>query len=574
MSNQLEIKFNDKKNTQNKFTKFLSSKEKLFLYGAIVIFIISLISWTIHFYFSSTEEVPNFGGEYTEGIIGEPLYVNPILSQSNEVDSALSNLIFSSLLKYNEKANLVNDIAESYEISDDKKTYTFKIKKGILWHDGQELDANDIYFTVKLIQDSAFKSSLRGNWEKIKPEVIDDLTIKFELEKPFVAFLNNLTFGILPEHIFGEIPADKFLISDLNLKPIGSGPFIFSDFKKDNQDNIISYQLIANKEYYDQAPFLEKINFNFYSNDEELIAAFNNKEINGFGFSSYEMLDKFQDRKDSSIKSLRMPRYFALFFNQIKSIPLADKNVRKALQYATNKQEIINQVFYGQATEVNGPILNEFGEFRSNLENEKISYNPEKAKEILEEAGWKIGEDGIRAKNDEKLSISIVTTTWIDLQQTAELLKNQWEPLGIKIEITKASISEFQQNFVRPRDYESLLFGQEYFGNEPDPYPFWHSNEKKDPGKNIAVYENKDVDKLLEETREIHDINKRQESYNQFEKIVIDDAPALFLYSPNYVYVINKKIKGIETESIIRPPFRFSDTNEWFINTKRVKKNK
>lgn len=573
MSNQLEIKFNNE-NTKNKFTKFLSSKEKLFLYGAIIIFIVSLIGWTIHFYFSSTEKVPDFGGEYTEGIIGEPLYVNPILSQSNEVDSALSNLIFSSLLKYNEKANLVNDIAESYEISDDKKTYTFKIKQGILWHDGQELDANDIYFTIKLMQDSAFKSSLRGNWEKIKPEVIDNYTIKFELEKPFVAFLNNLTFGILPEHIFGEIPADKFLISDLNLKPIGSGPFVFSNFKKDDQDNIISYQLIANKKYYNQVPFLEKINFNFYSNDEELMTAFTNKEINGFGFSSYEMLDKFQDRKDSNIKSLRMPRYFALFFNQIKSIPLADKNVRKALQYATNKQEIIEQVFYSQATEVSGPILNEFGDFHSNPEIEKINYDPEKAKEILEEAGWKTGDDGIREKNDEKLSISIVTTTWIDLQQTAELLKNQWEPLGIKVEISNASISEFQQNFVRPRDYESLLFGQEYFGNEPDPYPFWHSNEKKDPGKNIAVYENKDVDKLLEETREIHDTDKRQGSYNKFEKIVIDDAPALFLYSPNYVYVINKKINGIETESIVRPPFRFSDTNEWFINTKRVKKDK
>lgn len=576
MSNQTEMEFDfGNSNKKSRFTKFLSSKEKIFLYGAIFVFIVSLISWTIYFYFSSTKEVPDFGGEYTEGIIGEPLYVNPILAQSNEVDLALSNLIFSSLLKYDEKANLVNDLAENYELSEDKKTYTFKIKQGVLWQDGKELKANDIYFTVKLIQDPSFKSSLRGNWEKIRPEVIDDYTIKFTLEKPFVAFLNNLTFGILPEHVFGEIPADKFLITDLNLKPIGSGPFVFSDFKKDDHDNIISYQIIANKDYYGQPPYLKKINFNFYSNDEELINAYIKKEINGFGFSSYEMLDKIQDRKDSVIKSLRMPRYFALFFNQTKSVPLADKNVRNALQYATNKQEIIEQVFYGKATEVNGPILNEFGAFQSNSEIEKIEYNPEKSKEILEEAGWKINnDDGLRYKNETPLSITITTTTWIDLKQTAEFLKNQWEPLGIKVEINNASISEFQQNFVRPRDYEVLLFGQEYFGNEPDPYPFWHSSEKKDPGKNIALFDNKDVDKILEETRETYDLEKRQKSYNEFEKIVSDEKPALFLYSPNYVYVINRKIKGVETESIIQPSFRFSEANEWFINTKREKKEK
>ena len=285
------------------------------------------------------------------------------------------------------------------------------------------------------------------------------------------------------------------------------------------------------------------------------------------------MLDEFQDRKDANIKSMKMPRYFALFFNQIKSVPLADKNVRKALQYATNKQEIINQVFYGQATEIDGPILDEFGEFVSNKEIEKINYDPEKAKNILDEAGWKVGDNGIRKKDNTELSITIVTTTWIDLQQTAEALKNQWEAIGIKVNITNASISEFQQNFVRPRDYESLLFGQEYFGNEPDPYPFWHSNEKKDPGKNIANFENKDVDKILEETRENHDIKKRQENYNKFEKLVSEEYPALFLYSPNYVYVSNKKIQGIETESIVKPPYRFSSANEWFINTKRVKKN-
>ena len=577
MSNQLEIDFNDKKGANDKngsspLSKLLNSKEKLFLYGAIVIFLFSLIGWTVYFYLSSTEKVPDFGGEYTEGVIGEPLYVNPILSQTNEIDAALCDLMFSSLLKYDENANLANDLAENYEISEDKKTYTFNIKKGVLWHDGEELTANDIYFTIKLIQDSAFKSPLRGDWEKIKPEVIDDYTIKFQLETPRVAFLNNLTFGILPEHVFGDVPADKFIITELNLKPIGSGPFVFSSFEKDEDDNIISYQMTSNKDYYGQVPYLDKINFNFYSDDEELINAYTNKEINGFGFSSYEMLDKIQDRKDAKIESLRMPRYFALFFNQTKSIALSSEKVREALQYATDKQEIIDQVFFGQAVKVDGPILDNFGSFHSNQEIERASYDPEKAKSILEEDGWKVGDDGFRYKDGEELSIPIVTINWIDLQQTAELLKSQWEPLGIKVDITTASISEFQQNYIRPRDYQALLYGQEYLGNEPDLYLFWHSSEKNDPGKNIAKYDNEEVDEILTKARETYDVGERQELYNKFEEILNKDYPALFLYSPNFVYVTNKKIKGVESQSIVKPAFRFSEANEWYINTKRTKK--
>jgi peptide/nickel transport system substrate-binding protein len=571
MSKQLEFKLSSTdKPKQLKDT--LPSKEKFFLYGAIFIFLAALITWSINFYFSSTKKVPDQGGEYTEGIVGEPRYVNPILSQSNEVDAILCNTIFSSLLKYNSKTELVNDLATGYEISEDKKKYTLKIKDDVQWHDGEKLTAQDIYFTIKLIQDPNFKSSLRGDWQDVKIEAPDNSTIIFKLSEPYAPFLNKLTFGVLPRHIFEEIPADDFLLSDFNLKPVGSGPFVYSSFKQDEENNIISYQLIANENYYDKKPFLEKINFNFYQEEDLVIDAYSKKSINGFGVLSYEKIKDYEIRKDTEINSLRTPRYFAVFFNQAKSIPLASENVREALNYATNKEEMIQKVFHGYATEVNSPILGSFGEFSNSEEVQKTDYNPEKAKKILDEEGWESQDDGTRKKDDEVLEISLITTQWPALSETANLIKEQWGRIGVRVNVTELSIADIQQNFIKPREYQAILFGQEYFGNDPDPYNFWHSSGKKDPGSNIAMYGDEDVDELIKEARETSDLEKRKENYQKFEKIISEDFPAVFLYSPNYVYLLNKKIKGMEAESIINPALRFSEINEWFIKTKRVKK--
>ena len=178
----------------------------------------------------------------------------------------------------------------------------------------------------------------------------------------------------------------------------------------------------------------------------------------------------------------------------------------------------------------------------------------------------------ISSKDDEILEISLITTQWPALSKTANLIKKQWEEVGVKVNVNELSIADIQQNFIKPREYQAILFGQEYFGNDPDPYNFWHSSGKKDPGSNIAMYDNEDVDKLIKEARETSDLEKRQEKYQEFEKIISEDFPAVFLYSPNYVYLLNKKIKGIKTESIINPALRFSEINSWFIKTKRIKK--
>lgn len=561
--------------SEKKEKRPISKKEKAVLFLAFFIFLGSLIGWSLSYYFKSTKVVADYGGEYAEGYVGKILYVNPLLSQSNEIDAVLTNLIFSSLFKYDNKASLTEDLVDNYEIKEDGKVYEIKLKNNIKWHDGVQFTTKDVIFTINLIKNPAFRSSLRGIFEsddgKIEVEMIDDYNLKFSLNESSASFLNKLTFGILPSHIFQDISPDNFLLNDLNIKPVGTGPFVFYDLEKDSQDHIISYQLIANENYYGEKPYFEKLKMNFYSTEDELIEAYNNKEINGFGITSYDKINQFEEKKDSQIIKVRVPRYFAVFMNEKKSVPLADEKIRQALSLGTNKDEIIEKIFYGYAEKINSPILNNFGNINVNIDED--IYNPEEAKNILDENNWK-EEDGseFRKKNDEELKINIITTQWPALEKTAEIIKEQWKAIGINVEITKAGINEFQQNYIRPRDYEAILFGQEYNGNNPDSYIFWHSSKKNDPGKNIAVYENEEIDKILEEVRKTTDEGKSQELYQQFVENLKKDYPAIFLFSPDYVYITNKKIKGITEESIVSPSLHLGEISSWHINTKRVKK--
>ncbi len=525
------------------------------------------MSWGLVSYYAKTQAVPQFGGEYIEGIVGQPLYINPVISASNGTDEDLVQLIFSSLLKYDSAGNLKNDLAESYEISEDKTLFTFHLKKDVLWHNGQPLTAADILFTINLISDPSYKSPLRYNWQGITTNLVDDSTLTFQIESPYVGFLNNLTFGILPKHIWESVSPDKFTLIDLNLQPIGSGPYKYASLQKDSTGNIISYKLTANPNYFEKKPFISKITLNFYSDDDAALTAYNQKEIMGINSLSPQKLSRIELSKGTQIYRLKIPRYFAVFFNQTKSFPLANDEVREALSYATNREAIIENVFSGNALPVYSPFLP--GLIGFNAEEKRRDFDLEKAKKILEDHKWAEGKDGIRAKDGRILEINLITTDWNDLVQTAEILKEQWTEAGARVNINSLSISDFQQNYIRPREYEAVLFGQT-IGANPDFSSFWHSREKKDPGSNLALFGDDQTDKLIEDGRLDFNNEKRAELYQKLQEKIIEEIPAIFLYSPEYIYPVNKKIRGLEMEILISPARRFSEIANWYLKTQRV----
>lgn len=552
-----------------KFFRIFSAKERITVFLLILTAVISLVATVAGVYFSLTRPIPVPGGEYSEGIVGQPMYVNPVLAGS-EADADLAQLIFSGLFRYDNKGEIVPDLAESYEVSPDGVNYTVRLKKDVKWHDGEPVSADDVIFTIQLIQDPAFKSPLRQNWQGVGMEETDENTIKFILPAPYAFFANNLTVGILPKHVWETVAPANFSLAEYNLRPVGTGPYQVSDFEKDSGGMIMSYKLTANPDYFGEKPFLETIDFEFYPDEDSMIEAFNNKQIFAMSAISPDKIQSVKSKRSTNIYSANLPRYFAVFFNQQKSKVLADREVRKALSMATDRQALIGRIFGGEGKEIWAPIAS--GNFGVADEVKKFEFDPAKAEKTLDDAGWKKEDDGVRKKNGQALQFTLVTTDWPQLLATAEQIAAAWEKIGAKVTIESSSVGDIQQNYIRPREYEAFLFGQSWPTAEPDPYSFWHSSQTRDPGLNLALYSNSDVDKNLEKLREVDDREKRIELYKKFQQTLTDDIPALFLYSPNYLYVVNKKVQGIDIPSLVSADERFAEVSKWYMKTKRVRK--
>jgi peptide/nickel transport system substrate-binding protein len=544
-------------------------REKLIVLGLMATVVGGVLFWFGAIYVSLTKPVPAAGGSYTEGVLGQPAYVNPLFSQTSEADADLSRLVYAGLFAYDRNGRIREDMAEGYEISDEGRRYIVRLKRNVKWHDGEAFQADDALFTFRIIQDPAYKSPLRQNWQGVEVEQIDDYTLAFSLRKPYFGFLENLTVGILPKHVWEGIAPEKFVLAERNLSPVGSGPYQFFDLKKDSNGNILSYEIRAFPGYFSERPaYVSKIVFRFYPDEDSLVDAYNRREVAGMGGLTSGKEGSLQDRKSTRVYELRQPRLFAVFFNETKSVPLAQKEVRRALSAATNRQEIVDSVFHGKAVAASSPFLPQMSGYAG--QSDAGAFDPEGANRMLEEAGW-IMRDGVREKNGAKLEFVLTVPDWPDLVKTANLLRSQWERVGAKVEVSVLGVSDLQQNVLRPREYQALLFG-EATSFVPDPYSFWHSSQKRDPGLNLSLFENKDVDVLLGDARETLDDGERNGMYAEFQRIFAEEMPAVFLYSPSYLYVVNTQVQGIDAESVSAPSQRFQGVTDWYVKTKRVGK--
>src|SRR3989344_4516042 len=520
--------------------KVLSQKERYLIITLSLIIFGSLLSLPFTVFYHYTKETPDYGGSFTEGIVGEPHYINPLLSQNNDVDRDLVSLIYSGLMKYNDEGKLVPDLAKSYEISSDGLNYTIYLKENAKWQDGTLVTADDVVFTVQTAQNPDYGSLQRINWQGVDAEVVDNHTVILKLKNKYAQFLNNLTLNILPRHIWQDVKPVNFALSDFNLKPIGSGPYKFKKLKKNSTSRIKSYELESNKSFYDGRPYINKIELKFYDSEDEMLNEYNKNSMENMAFVSANNLKKVKFKKRLNIEELKLPRYFGIFFNQNEAKILSDKNIRLALSYGTDKKDLIEKILDGKGLETNSPMI---GEVLGIMEDfKKYNYDPEKAKKLLADSGWSNPDDkGIlnktekaKSKNDkpftEKLSLKLTTPTWAELTNVANLLKEQWAKIGIELVIEVLPTQDLQQ-IIKERGYQMLLFG-EILNLDPDPFSLWHSSQKRDPGLNLALYDNKSADDLLEKARQTLSPLERVEQYHNFQKLVTEDVPAIFLYNP------------------------------------------
>ncbi|MBI1838798.1 MAG: hypothetical protein HYR95_00635 [Candidatus Colwellbacteria bacterium] len=423
-----------------------SKNERFMFFAAFLVFAVSGYLTLSLFIMDNTVLVAKSGGEFREGAVGQPIFINPVIP-TTEIDRDISRLVYSS----------VTEVAESIKRSDDDKTYNIRLKEGVAWHDGEILTADDIIFTLDTIQNPEARSPLYASFQGVTAERVSELEVKFVLQNPYAFFeqdhLENIL--IIPKHIFADTPVENLRFSIYGLKPIGSGPYKASGYTNDKKGVITVFNLQRNGGYFADKPNIQKIVFKFYHDTGELTQAYNSGQIDGFGLSSAESLGQVNLRHN--IYYFPSSRYYAIFINQ--------------------------------------------------------STSPKELKSL-----------GVREQD--------------------EALKNT--------------------------SYEMLLFGNTVKEGQ-DLFAFWHSLRRFYPDQNLALYQNKKVDADLEAYRKNFNELDRLKRLKNISDLIAADYPAVFLYSPDYLYVAAPKLGGIDTTKVINTATdRFADINKWYVKTKRV----
>lgn len=449
--------------------KLLKRSEKIQLLVFCFLALGSLTILAFNVYLNNTKIAPTAGGNFIEGIVGQPRFLNPIYGEVNDVDRTINNLIFSGLETYDKNGNIANDLAESYKVSEDGKTYDFILKDNVYWHDGQKLTADDVVFTIKTIQNSDYKSPLRVNWIDVDVQKKGERFVTFILKNPYNSFLENCTVKIIPAHIWANILPENFTLSAYNLKPIGSGVYRFDNIKQSESGFIDSFNVVANHKYYGQIPYILNLSFQFFNNKDDLIKSANQRTIDGFSLSSLDNNQQIAEKEISqnwstekfSAYSFTLPRYFAVFFNIQKQKILSDPNLRQALVYATDKKSItssIENLTKNKISIINSPILPDF--FNFNQPTKTLEFNLDTAKQLLDKSGFKETDSGARAKAIKKTP-AFLFKSYLSLKSKGTEVTELQKCLA-KIGFSNDLISETNGTYGKPTETAVTNFQTKY----------------------------------------------------------------------------------------------------------------
>ncbi|MFA6534208.1 MAG: peptide ABC transporter substrate-binding protein [Patescibacteria group bacterium] len=587
---------------------FLSKREKLILKIAGGILGLAVVTLILNFWFFILKSGPAYGGEYSEGLVGAPKYLNPVLAPANDVDLDISSLIFSGLMKRGPDG-LTTDLAESYEISADQKEYSFTLRPEVKWQDGadREVTVDDVLLTFDLIKDPSVGSPLYLTFKGVNAERLDDRRLKFILKEPFAPFLSTLTFGVLPEHLWGSIDPANIKLAGSNLKPVGTGPFQFESLTKDSQGNIKSLTLAANKDYYAGRPYLAKAVFKFYPDFVSLNDALLNKNVLAASYLPsvdwQKIFGAATAAKGLTLHALDLPQYSAVFFNQSNNEALKDRQVRQALYQALDRQSIVAQVLAGQGKVVNSPILDGVVGYQPDLT--AYDYAPTAATALLDKAKWQAitpneyieaqraaekknlpegeelvdrsdadrlaeitGQEYFRQKSGQILAVALTVVDQPESLAVGEIIKANWQAIGVKVDLNIISPDAVRREAIKPRNFQALLYS-EIVGGDPDPYPFWHSSQSTEAGLNLASFKDSRVDRWLEVARQNSDPETRAANYKKFQEILVQEIPAIFLYQPKYPYAVSSSVQGMTMTKIFLPADRLSDLGGRYLKTSK-----
>lgn len=512
------------------------------LLSAIIITVIILLKRTEREteFESVTDSLPAYGDAIIEGSIGDASNLLPPLA-TDSASFAIIGLVYNGLVKYDGDLNLVGDLAESWQASDDCRTIVFHLRKGVKWHDGVEFTAEDVEFGYRTIIDEKTPTAYSSSYAEVESvQVIDKYTLKVIYKTPFAPGLSSWSsLVVLPEHLLEGKDITK---SELTRKPIGTGPYIFKEWVPGQK-----IVLEANKNYFEKGkPYIQRYIYRIIPDQSTMFLELRAGNLDFTGLTPIQF--RRQTETPYFKKNFRKYNYLAMAYTYIgynlKNKLFSDKLVRQAIAYAINKKEIINGVLLGLGVEATGPYKPDTMWYNPDVK--KYDYNPEKARELLKSAGWidKDG-DGIVEKDGVPFQFTVITNQGNEQRiKTAELIQRYLKDVGIKMSIRVLEWTAFLDTIDR-RDFEAVLLGWS-LDPDPDQYDIWHSSKTGPKEFNFISYVNPEVDKLLVNGRNTCRQDERKKIYHRLQEILAEEQPYTFLYFPQSLPIVHARFYGIK----------------------------
>ncbi len=509
---------------------------------------------------------PISGGIYTEALVGQIMRLNPLLDHYNQVDRDVDRLLFSGLVKFDTAGLPQPDLAQAWSFSSDGTRYTFSLRPLTYWHDGTQVSAQDVLYTVSLLQSgSAFvPEDLRIFWSEIQVNAVSDSVVEFLLPETFAPFLDYLNFALLPAHLLGNLTLDELVNHPFNMSPVGTGPYKFNRFIVENGE-ISGVDLIANLDYYNGSPYIDEVVFQYYPTEQAAWEAYKAGEVDGIGAVSTDILTEVLAEPGLNLYSTREPRLSMVFLNlniEGKEF-LQDSDFRRALMLGINRQNILDKVMMGQGVLGNGPILP--GNWAFYADQGSFTYDPDGARQLLASLKMKPGEDNYLMTSDD-VEVRIILMVQNDPVHTkiGEFIKQNWESIGVAVDLLPMAYDEIVSS-LQAHSYEAALMDIDFSGTpDPDPYPFW-AQSQVDGGQNFSQWSNQAASEYLEQARVTNDMVLRTKLYRNFQVLFHEEIPSLPLFYPIYNYAVKDTIKGVSIGPIYEPSDRFALINTWYI---------
>jgi len=519
----------------------------------------------------NTVLVPAPGGTYTEGVVGAPQAINPLLCQPTSVDNDLCRLVFRGLTRLSPNGEIVPDLADV--VANNASTFTARIRGDARWEDGAAVGADDVLFTIALLQDQNFPGdpNLRRLWQSVRVSKLDETTVRFELAQPSARFLDFTSIGLLPQHVLSGTNATDLARIPFNLQPKGNGPWRVVEVAT-SSGRISAVTLEPSGSFAGPKPQLARVVFRYFSTAQPMIDAFRSRDIDGMSGVPDAEMQRLRTQDDTAIYSMPQARYVAFFFNLRKDSGaafLSDTAVRQALMLALDRDALIRNALSGRAVLANTPFIADSWAWSSNVRT--YSRDMARARELLTDAGYELraastSSQEVWQKNGEPLGFTLTVPDNDAARAVADLAAQQWRELGIPVAVQP--VRNLQRGSLQPRQFQVALV-EILMDGDPDPFSLWHGSQALS-GKNYTGWDNADANKLLADAHISVDRAARTTAYAQFQEIFSADLPALVLYYPTYQYVLSTRVRNVEVAPMIYAADRLRTLGQWTVNTRRV----